>query len=227
MTLSAVDGLDLVIAIAYFVIPLQIAFFARAFVSRHGVHTVVVLVATLFTAFIVGCGLTHLVTMLHAPLGAALTVKAATAGVSAATCVGMLWIAPRLVRVPEDILAETHLRVFNQTLVLCTRPLDVPRTMRLATEALGLIFPAARVRVMARPPRVPGLPANLGDERGVVTLRRGGSTDGSGPQVGDKLVLIDDVYAITVDGATYETNTGFFDAVARQLASLRYLNDLA
>ena len=105
---------DLIIAIAYFSIPLAIVWFVRRRTDLIAEHR---RIALLFSLFILGCGLTHVfgVIILWRPLYVADgLVKAFTALVSILTAV-LLWpVLPRLLEIPSPgqlALANTALQV--------------------------------------------------------------------------------------------------------------------
>ncbi|CAL8461297.1 g828 [Coccomyxa elongata] len=56
----------------------------------------------------------------------------------------------QLARLDEDYSHELNLRVFNQTIVLCTRHLNEPHAIRLAAETLKYMFPAGRLAIVER-----------------------------------------------------------------------------
>lgn len=81
---------DLVLSIAYYIIPLQLMYFLRRIPVPlpHKAYAVLVL----FACFILLCGTTHLIHMLELALVTASVVKAITAGVSTCTALLIWWV---------------------------------------------------------------------------------------------------------------------------------------
>lgn len=123
--------------------------------------------------------------------------KALTAIVSFLTACALVRIIPVILALPiqladldDQYSFENNLRVFNQTIVLCTRNLRETHIMRLAADTLKYQFPAGRLAIV---------------EQGVQL--RHGLTE----------VPINDEHIILVEPDLYEKNTRFFLEVAHQL----------
>lgn len=186
---------DWVIALSYFAIPLELAWFFVRYRLHNRANTTVV---TLFVLFITLCGCTH---VCNAMQWQALNhiMKLLTAAVSCATAAALVWVIPVVLSMPGRLAAkddelgyENSMRVFNQTLVLCTRNLRQPYLIKLANETLRFMFPAARLAIV---------------ERGV--------------QLRHELqeVGVDEQFVMLLDKDLYRHNTAFFEDVATQLAT--------
>lgn len=195
MLLGSIDYVsDWVIAISYFAIPIEMLYFARQYhINQVAARTVL----GLFVLFITACGITHVcnaqewTTSNH-------YFKLITAVVSFATAVTLTQVIPNIFALPgklaemdDEFIYESNLRVFNQTIVLCTRNLNEPHIVKLASETLKYMFPAGRLAVV---------------ERGV-QLRHGLHE-----------VSINEKYVILVEPDLYIRNKRFFDDVAQQIS---------
>ncbi len=92
-------GADAVVALAYFSIPVAILYFVR---RRPG--TVVHTAGLLFAAFIISCGLTHLMdiwTIWRPDYGLQAIVKVVTAALSAATAIAVWKMMPQALAIPR------------------------------------------------------------------------------------------------------------------------------
>ena len=144
---------DWVIALSYFAIPIELIFFYLRYRVQQRAAAVVL---CLFVLFITLCGFTHLFGALH--LGEVNKLcKGLTAIVSLITACALIRVIPvvfampvELARLDEDYSHELNLRVFNQTIVLCTRHLNEPHAVRLAAETLKYMFPAGRLAIVER-----------------------------------------------------------------------------
>jgi two-component sensor histidine kinase len=119
---------DALIAMAYFAIPTAIVKFIR---HRDDLEPVHVRIAGLFVAFILACGVTHLmglVTLWYPAYGADGLIKLATAVVSVATAVVLWPLVPRLIALPS----HADLRAANRKL---TEEVDAhERTLAILRE---------------------------------------------------------------------------------------------
>jgi len=96
---------DVVIALAYFSIPLAILSF-----MRRRPEASLVWLASLFCAFIFACGLTHVMdvwTIWRPDYGVQVLVKGLTAAISAVTAVGLWWLIPQALGVPSVSRLQT------------------------------------------------------------------------------------------------------------------------
>lgn len=185
---------DWVIAVSYFAIPLELLY---AYQGLHRRRYAMTIITTLFILFITLCGMTHAFNALQMET-ANHVAKAATAVVSFLTALILAKLIPVMVSMPgqlaalsQDVAYETNMRVFNQTLLLCTRHLRNETLIPLANETLKYMFPASRVAVV---------------QRGV-QLRHGLQE-----------VPVDMQYVLLVEQELYDKNTGFFEDLAQQLA---------
>ncbi|ORZ36843.1 hypothetical protein BCR44DRAFT_49608 [Catenaria anguillulae PL171] len=96
LEMSVENAADGITAGAYFAIPLMIWYFQRQLSSRFPLTWVL----WLFTAFIMCCGLTHLVRILMAPFWVLTSIKVVTALVSSATAAVLLRLMPDLLTYP-------------------------------------------------------------------------------------------------------------------------------
>lgn len=185
---------DWIIAVSYFAIPLEILY------AYHGLHQrryALSVVTVLFVLFITLCGMTHAFNALHM-VGANHVAKAATAAVSLVTALVLVKLMPVMVSMPgqlaalhSDVAYETNMRVFNQTLLLCTRHLRNETLVPLANETLKYMFPASRIAIV----------------RKGVALRHGLHE-----------LPVDMQYVLLVEKELYDKNVGFFEDLAQQLA---------
>ncbi len=186
---------DWAIALSYFAIPLELIWFYRhisAFSRRAAAITL-----CLFVLFITLCGFTHLFNALHQKQ-INVVCKALTAVVSLITSCCLVRVIPvvfsmptQLARLDEDYSHELNLRVFNQTIVLCTRHLNEPHAIRLAAETLKYMFPAGRLAIVERDVQLSS-----------------GLTE----------VPIDVRYVLLVEPWLYQQHTRFFQEVASQIS---------
>jgi PAS domain S-box-containing protein len=146
-------GADVVIALAYFSIPLAILSFVRqrgAALAGYGA------LPWLFSAFIFACGLTHVLdiwTLWQPDYGLLALSKIATAGVSAATALALWPLIPRALNIPsvaqlQGVIselqaevgrrrtAEEHARDLEQSLVVTLTSIEAGF---VATDAQGLV----------------------------------------------------------------------------------------
>ena len=191
------DRLDVVsdwaIALSYFAIPVELLwFFWRFRLSRPSADLMLVL----FVLFITLCGMTHLA---NALMWVSLNhvCKALTAIVSFSTAVVLVWVIPKVLSLPgqladmdDDLAFESNLRVFNQTIVLCTRNLTNVHMFKLAAETLKYMFPGSRLAIVERD----------------VQLRHGLHE----LDIGYNHVLL-------VDQPLFDQHTRFFEEVAHQI----------
>jgi len=144
-------GADALIAAAYFAIPLSIARFMRARGQRSLAG-----VAWLFGAFILACGLTHVMdiwTIWQPDYSLQLLTKLVTAGVSVVTAVVLWRLIPQALTLPtvaqlqaavaaletevaKRRSAEQHLQELEQTLAVTLGSID---TGFITTDAQGLV----------------------------------------------------------------------------------------
>ncbi len=124
--------------------------------------------------------------------------KVLTAVVSFLTSLALIKIIPLAFALPGQLASlddensyESNLRIFNQTLVLCTRNLTEPHLIRLSAETLKYMFPANRLAIV---------------EKGVQVRH------------GLHEVYINDRHVILVEPDLYNRNSRFFNDVARQIA---------
>jgi hypothetical protein len=187
---------DWVIAVSYFAIPLELLYAYKG-LQRHRRGYMLSVVAALFVLFITLCGMTHAFNAMHMAQ-ANHVAKAATAVVSFVTAVLLAKLIPVMVSMPgqlaalsNDVAYESNMRVFNQTLLLCTKHLRNETLIPLANETLKYMFPASRIAVVRRG----------------VQLRHGLHE-----------VAVDMEYVLLVEDDLYDKNMGFFEDLAQQLA---------
>lgn len=185
---------DWCIALSYFAIPFELAAFAYKYDINQLAARIVV---GLFVLFITLCGMTHVcnaLSLVHANH----VFKLLTAVVSVVTSVALVKVIPLVFAMPAQLACldsekayESNMRVFNQTIVMCTRNLRVPHLVELSGQTLKYMFPAHRIAVV---------------ERGV--------------QVHHGLceAAINDKYTILVDPDLFRLNRRFFTDLAHQIA---------
>lgn len=186
---------DWIIAVSYFAIPIELLYFSNKYKLR---ATAVRIVLLLFVLFITLCGITHVCNaMLYQ--SANHIAKTLTAAVSLVTAIALTRVIPLVFALPgqyaeldEEYSYEVNMRIFNQTVVLCTRHLNETQIIKIATETLKYMFPAARLAIV---------------EHGV-QLRHGLHE-----------CTINDKYDILVDEDLYQSNKRFFDDVSHQIAA--------
>ncbi len=186
---------DWVIAFSYFAIPIELIFFYVRFKLPHGYVTIVL---ALFVSFITCCGFTHVCNALILTRSNHF-VKAITAAISFLTAVALVRVIPAVFSLPgqvarlnDQIAYEMNMKVFNQTIVLCTRDLNDDILMRMAEETLKLMFPIGHVAIVE-----------------------------SGVQLRHNLqeVVVNERHCILLDPMIYDANMKFFEDVAHQLGS--------
>jgi PAS domain S-box-containing protein len=107
---------DAAIALAYFAIPIGLAFFVRRRKDLERQHQAL---AILFGVFITACGLTHVasIVVLWIPLyGAEGVLKAITAVASVATAIVLPFLIPKLLRIPSPRVLAAEIRSHRATL---------------------------------------------------------------------------------------------------------------
>ncbi len=125
---------DLVIAAAYFSIPIAILSFVRRRADLIAEHR---LIAILFSTFILGCGLTHVlgVVILWRPIYAIDgLVKAFTALVSIVTAVALWPVIPRLLQIPSPGQLATANTSLRAEVAARTQAVDQLRAIRAGLE---------------------------------------------------------------------------------------------
>ena len=185
---------DWTIALSYFAIPLELIWFYVKFRVQQPAAAITL---CLFVLFITLCGFTHLFSALHmGPINR--VCKASTAIISLITSCCLVRVIPvvfsmpaEMARLDEDYNHELNLRVFNQTIVLCTRHLNEPHAVRLAAETLKYMFPAGRLAIVERDVQLSS-----------------GLTE----------VPIDVRYVLLVEPWLYQQNARFFQGVASQIS---------
>jgi PAS domain S-box-containing protein len=142
---------DLLVALAYFSIPISILVFAKVRPDR-GFHRV----AMLFSAFILACGLTHLMdvwTIWQPDYWAQLVVKAATAALSLATAFAVWRLIPVAARLPSvDALQDAIARLESEIALRRTAQVEAgdaeqDLAMTLASIDAGMIATDAQGNV--------------------------------------------------------------------------------
>ena len=132
---------DLVIALAYYAIPVLLFWFVR---KRKGLRFSWVLVA--FAVFILACGTTHLLgawTVWHATYRLDGVIKAITAVASVATVVLVAPLLPALVQTPDPThVADMYVKLAEETKQLAR----VAEALRRQAELLDLAHDAILVR---------------------------------------------------------------------------------
>ncbi len=182
------------IALSYFAIPIELIYF---FIIYRVQQKAAAITLCLFVLFITLCGFTHLFSALHmGPINR--VCKASTAVISLITSCCLVRVIPvvfsmpaEMARLDEDYNHELNLRVFNQTIVLCTRHLNEPHAVRLAAETLKYMFPAGRLAIVERDVQLSS-----------------GLTE----------VPIDVRYVLLVEPWLYQQNARFFQGVASQIS---------
>ncbi len=185
---------DWCIAISYFAIPFELLVFAY----KYGVTGKAArIVLSLFVAFINLCGVTHVCNAVAAT-DANHVFKLLTAVVSLVTSVALVKVIPLVMQMPgridrldTEVNYESNMRIFNQTLVMCTRNLREPHLVELATQTLKYMFPAHRIAIT---------------ERGVQIHH------------GFCEAIINEKYTILIDPDLYRHNKRFFTDLAEQIA---------
>ena len=140
---------DVLIAAAYFAVPLLLLWFLR---KRPDIPFSWIFV--LFSVFIVACGATHLLevwNLWHAQYWFAGAVKAITAGASVGTAVVLTYTAPRFLQVPNlsewcKANADLEARIAQRTKDLR----EANDALRQNRETLGLAQKAAKMGVWDR-----------------------------------------------------------------------------
>ena len=139
---------DLLVALAYFSIPLGILVFTRRRSDR-GLHSV----AMLFSAFILACGLTHLLdvwTIWRPDYWLQLAVKVVTAALSLATAVAVWKLSPKAARLPsvaalQDVVKKLEDEIARRRVAEDrTDDLEENLAVTLASIDAGLIATDAR-----------------------------------------------------------------------------------
>lgn len=186
---------DWIIALSYFAIPIELLYFANKYRLK---ATAVQIVLLLFVLFITLCGITHVCNAMMYT-SANQIAKALTAVISMITAIALTRVIPLVFAMPaqyaeldDEYTYELNMRIFNQTVVLCTRHINEAQIIKIATETLKYMFPAARLAIV---------------EHGV-QLRHGLHE-----------CPINDKYDILVDEDLYQNNVRFFDDVAHQIAA--------
>lgn len=185
---------DWTIALSYFAIPIEMLVFARMF----GIHQrAAKVVLTLFVLFITLCGMTHAANAMCLTR-ANHVLKLLTAMISFLTSLALIKVIPLVFAMPAklenmgmDNEYESNMRIFNQTIVMCTRNLREPQLVELAAQTLKYMFPAYRTAVV---------------ERGVQTHH------------GLCETIINSKYAILVDPDLHRHNRRFFEDLAKQIS---------
>jgi PAS domain S-box-containing protein len=107
---------DLLIAIAYFAIPVGIVWFLRRRPDLNVQHKAL---AALFAVFITACGLTHLMSILvlwQPYYDAEGVLKAITAALSIATALALPFLLPQLLRIPSPRTLAAEIQAHQSTL---------------------------------------------------------------------------------------------------------------
>lgn len=185
---------DWIIAVSYFAIPFELVLFAYKYGVKQKAPTIVL---SLFVAFITLCGVTHVCNALDANQSNHL-FKLLTAAVSLVTSLALIKVIPLVMQMPgkinnldTEITYESNMRIFNQTLVMCTRNLREPHLVELAAQTLKYMFPACRIAIA---------------ERGV-QLHHGLCE-----------TIINDKYSILTEPDLYLSNKRFFIDLAEQIS---------
>ena len=127
---------DLLIALAYYSIPLMLVYFIR---QRKDFPYPWLL--TLFAGFIVACGTTHLLSAITIwiPLyGLEGLLKAVTAIISLVTAVLMLWVIPRILSLPSS--AQLQVEIQQRKATEAARQEAFNKLQKIANRVPGLVY---------------------------------------------------------------------------------------
>ncbi|GAB5036520.1 ethylene receptor homolog [Nannochloropsis oceanica] len=143
---SAMSTADLVIAIAYFFIPVEITMYLLRRRHMMHLHPRFWFTGALFISFILLCGLTHLFNMLNLPTNVILFTKWATAIVSVSTSLLLLHVIPEALSLPQFIKELTFenksMKDFRGVMVAVRRDLREEAIIDNARHKLRRILPA-------------------------------------------------------------------------------------
>lgn len=169
LNMNAMQAADLAIAVAYFFIPIEIFLYVFKSRYRYSLTRRTLLVSILSIAFILACGTTHLLSVLHAPMPLILGVKILTAAVSIAASVVLCWVVPEALSLPQyvsDITVENKLmRDFKAVTNTIRRVLEEDAIVENAETKLRRLLPPNTLVCISKEP-----PAELFGKRELLTL---------------------------------------------------------
>lgn len=141
MDKTSSNAADVLIALAYFAIPVELVYFA----SQNRLPTLYKLVIGLFTVFILACGLSHLCTVIDNSGYVLLGIKIITALVSLLTAVVLIFVFPRVMHIPEQVesyISESvYLKKFREFTQMTRRILETKYILSTAKRELQKMFP--------------------------------------------------------------------------------------
>lgn len=210
---------DYVIAVSYFMIPVELLYFYSTRVpARHIYHIVV---GGQFALFIALCGMTHLLSAVSADT--ALSVfKILTAIISFITALSLIVLIPLALQLPLQVAsldrkytAERKLCMFL-TSIMGSRNLSEASLMRLVLQTLHTIFPDESFDMKvhdnnSKSPRV-SRPSTMLQAESLNLLHRPETRHSLRPS--QMYVRLSDVHSLIVQPVLYYENQQFFDQVS-------------